>query len=70
MTEQAQTERRDPLGRQVGNTGQYGSDENMLQGGDVYRRAEELLEELRRRSADQARPDLELEYLKRLLDRF
>ena len=70
VTEQAQTERRDPLGRQVGNTGQYGSDENMLQGGDVYRRAEELLEELRRRSADQARPDLELEYLRRLLDRF
>ena len=70
VTEQTQTEQRDPLGRQIGNTGQYGSDDNMLQGEDVYRHAEELLEELRRRSADQGRPEVELDYLKRLLDRF
>ncbi|NBD30632.1 MAG: DUF4175 family protein [Alphaproteobacteria bacterium] len=62
--------RRDPLGRQMGNSGQFGSDENMLQDEDVYRRAEELLKELRDRSADQERPDLELDYLKRLLERF
>lgn len=62
--------RRDPLGRQLGNSGQFGSDENMLQGGDVYRRAEELLDEIRRRSADQERPEQELDYLKRLLERF
>jgi len=62
--------RRDPLGRQSGNTGQYGSDENMLQGPDVYRRAEDLLDELRRRSSEQDRPRLELDYLKRLLERF
>ena len=62
--------RRDPLGRQLGDTGQFGTDENMLQGQDVYRRAEELLDELRRRSADQERPALELDYLRRLLDRF
>jgi len=62
--------RRDPLGRQLGNTGQFGSDENMLQGGDVYRRAEELLDEIRRRSAEQERPTEELDYLKRLLERF
>jgi uncharacterized protein (TIGR02302 family) len=62
--------RRDPLGRQMGNSGQFGSDENMLQGEDIYRRAEELLKELRDRSADQERPELELDYLKRLLERF
>jgi len=62
--------RRDPLGRQMGNSGQFGSDESMLQGEDVYRRAEELLQELRDRSSDQQRPDLELDYLRRLLDRF
>ena len=62
--------RRDPLGRQLGNTGQYGSDDNMLQGEDVYRRAEELLDEIRRRAAEQERPEGELDYLKRLLDRF
>ncbi len=62
--------RRDPLGRDAGAAGQVGTDEQLLQGEDVYRRAQELLEEIRRRSSDQDRPDLELEYLKRLLDRF
>ena len=33
-------------------------------------RARELLEELRRRSADQTRPPMELDYLQRLLERF
>ena len=33
-------------------------------------RARELLEELRRRSADQTRPELELDYFERLLDQF
>ncbi len=61
---------RDPLGRQMGNTGQFGTDENLLQGEDVYRRAEELLGEIRRRSAEQDRPEVEKDYLRRLLDRF
>jgi len=62
---------RDPLGRQLGSDGgQFGTDEDMLQDGDVYRRAEELLDELRRRSADQERPEIERDYLRRLLDRF
>ena len=64
------TQRRDPLGRQMGNTGQFGTDENLLQGEDVYRRAEELLGEIRRRSAEQNRPEVERDYLRRLLDRF
>jgi hypothetical protein len=61
---------RDPLGRQAGNALRNGSDENLLQGGDVYRRAEELLEEIRRRSGEGARPEDERNYLKRLLDLF
>ncbi|MDF0602884.1 TIGR02302 family protein [Psychromarinibacter sp. C21-152] len=61
---------RDPLGREPGTNGEIGTDEEMLQGDDVYRRARELLEELRRRSSDQTRPDEELDYLRRLLDRF
>ena len=63
-------ERRDPLGRFAGNRGQAGSDEAMTEGEDVYRRAEELLDEIRRRSAEQQRPDDERDYLNRLLDRF
>ena len=61
---------RDPLGRDNNGRGKTGTDGDLLQGDDVYRRARELLEELRRRSGDQSRPDLELEYLERLLDRF
>lgn len=61
---------RDPLGRDNNGRGRVGTEGDLLQGDDVYRRARELLEELRRRSGDQSRPDLELEYLERLLDRF
>ena len=61
---------RDPLGREPGANGQIGTDEEMLQGDDVYGRARELLDEIRRRSSDQTRPEPELDYLKRLLDRF
>ena len=61
---------RDPLGREAGANGQIGTDEQLLQGEDVYRRARELLDEIRRRSSDQSRPDQELNYLRRLLDRF
>jgi hypothetical protein len=58
------------LGREPGANGRIGTDEQLLQGDDVYRRARELLDEIRRRSSDQTRPDQELDYLKRLLDRF
>ncbi len=61
---------RDPLGRNAGSNGSIGTDEGLLQGEDVYRRARELLDEIRRRSGDGDRPNIELEYLKRLLDRF
>ncbi|MDF0598935.1 TIGR02302 family protein [Psychromarinibacter halotolerans] len=61
---------RDPLGREPGGNGQIGTEEEMLQGDDIYGRARELLEELRRRSAEQSRPEEELDYLRRLLDRF
>jgi len=60
----------DPLGRTPGRGGQVGTRDSLLQGEDVYRRARELLDELRRRSGDGDRPDIELDYLQRLLDRF
>ncbi|WP_244867980.1 TIGR02302 family protein [Vannielia litorea] len=62
--------RRDPLGRDRGSEGPLGTEEHMLQGDDVYRRARDLLDEIRRRSSEQGRPDVELEYLRRLLERF
>jgi uncharacterized protein (TIGR02302 family) len=60
----------DPLGRNTGEMGRIGSDRNMLQGEDVYRRAQDLLDEIRRRTGEQTRPDSELDYLRRLLDNF
>jgi len=60
----------DPLGREPGQSARIGSDRNMLQGEDVYRRAQDLLEEIRRRSGEQARPEGERDYLRRLLDLF
>ena len=63
-------DQRDPLGREAGNNGTISSNENLLQGEDVYRRARELLDEIRRRSGDGDRPEIERNYLERLLDRF
>lgn len=61
---------RDPLGRELGDAGRYGSDRNMLQGQDVQRRAQDLLDEIRRRSGEQTRPAMERDYLRRLLELF
>jgi hypothetical protein len=61
---------RDPLGRDTGEGTQMGTDHSLLQGQDVYRRAQELLDEIRKRAGEQGRPDQERSYLKRLLDLF
>ena len=61
---------RDPLGRDAGAAGRIGTDEQTLQGQDVYRRARELLDEIRRRASEQNRPKEERGYLQRLLDKF
>jgi hypothetical protein len=47
-----------------------GTEEGLIQGDDVYRRAQDLLDEIRRRAGDGERPEIERNYLKRLLDRF
>ncbi|MEL6532282.1 MAG: DUF4175 domain-containing protein [Pseudomonadota bacterium] len=60
----------DPLGRQAGNSGAFGSEESFEQREEAFRRSRELLEELRRRSAELDRSDTELDYLRRLLERF
>ena len=63
-------QQQDPLGRNAGASGQAGTDQQLLQGEDVYRRARELLDEIRRRSGEGARTDEEVDYLRRLLERF
>ena len=63
-------ENRDPLGREQGNNGASGSDNDADLNGDAYGRARELLDEIRRRSGEAARPEVERDYLNRLLERF
>ena len=61
---------RDPLGREQGDSAaRLGSDGNMLQE-SPGQRAQALLDEIRRRSGDQTRPNEELDYLRRLLSLF
>ena len=61
---------RDPLGRSQGSNGASGSDDQADLNDDAYGRARELLDEIRRRSGEAARPEVERDYLNRLLDRF
>ena len=61
---------RDPLGREAGNFGRLGTDDSLLGGEDQQRRAQDLLDEIRRRAGERERPEAERDYLNRLLDRF
>lgn len=66
----AARDNRDPLGRPRGTRGSIRSDENVVPDVSPLQRAQELFDEIRRRSSDQTRPTEELDYLRRLLDRF
>jgi uncharacterized protein (TIGR02302 family) len=61
---------RDPLGRSAGDGARIGTDQQLLGSNDAGKRAQELLEELRRRSGERLRPEDELEYFRRLLEQF
>lgn len=62
---------RDPLGRDPGRQGErLDTGDEMLKGEDVYRRARDLLDEIRRRTGEAERSDTERDYLQRLLDKF
>lgn len=60
----------DPLGRPTGRRGPDFGDDTKVPGEIEVQRARRLLEELRRRYADPARPPLELDYLRRLIAPF
>ena len=70
----AETDRRaqnrDPLGREQGNNGANSSEGPLAMGPGGAGRARELLDEIRRRSGETERPEVERDYLNRLLDRF
>lgn len=60
----------DPLGRRAGSSGQGLGDHIKVPEERDLQRAREILKELQKRASDPNRPDLELEYLERLLKRF
>ena len=60
----------DPLGRPTGQEGSNRSDAITGLPEDDLRKSREVLDEIRRRSGEQTRPKIELDYLKRLLERF
>ncbi|MEW2913059.1 TIGR02302 family protein [Leisingera sp. JC11] len=62
----AQGDRLDPLGRSNGNVDGGGK----VGEGNAYRRAWDLLEDIRRRAGERERSERERSYLQRLLDRF
>jgi len=70
FAENAPRGQRDPLGREAGEGMTMGTDGPILQGEDVYRRAQDLLDEIRKRAGEQNRSSEERGYLKRLLDLF
>lgn len=61
---------RDPLGREQGSNGSSSSEGPLAMGPGGAGRARELLDEIRRRSGETERPEVERDYLNRLLDRF
>ena len=64
------SQQQDPLGRSSGNgSSQYDQDSD-LSAQDMTRRAQELLDEIRRRSGERQRSEEELNYLRKLLDKF
>ena len=60
----------DPLGREQGSNGANSGEGPLALGQNDAGRARELLDEIRRRSGETERPEVERDYLNRLLDRF
>lgn len=68
---QAQGEGRDPLGRQRQGGATAGEERgSVVPGEDPRARARDLMDEIRRRSAERERPESERDYLNRLIERF
>ena len=63
-------ERRDPLGRAMGQGGQNGASDTDVGTPRANERAQELRDEIENRLSEQERAEQERDYLRRLLDRF
>ncbi len=61
---------RDPLGRPMSNNGTYDQGDVKIPDQNTLQKAREILDELRRRAGERFRPEIELDYIDRLLRRF
>jgi len=61
---------RDPLGRPLSNNGGYDRGDVKIPDQNTLQKAREILDELRRRAGERFRPEIELDYIDRLLKRF
>jgi len=61
---------RDPLGRPMSNNGTLDQGDVKIPDQNTLQKAREILDELRRRAGERFRPELELDYIERLLKRF
>ena len=61
---------RDPLGRPMSNNGTFDRGDVKIPDQNTLQKAREILDELRRRAGERYRPEIELDYIERLLKRF
>jgi uncharacterized protein (TIGR02302 family) len=61
---------RDPLGRPLANGGNYDESDVKIPDAGTLQRSRQILDELRRRAGERSRPELELDYIDRLLKQF
>ncbi len=61
---------RDPLGRERSSGGTTDNGDVVIPGQADIQKSREILDELRRRSGERARPEIERDYIDRLLKRF
>ncbi|HEX3861002.1 MAG TPA: TIGR02302 family protein [Stellaceae bacterium] len=60
----------DPFGRPASNNGTYDQGDVKIPDESVLQKSRQILDELRRRAGERARPEIELDYIDRLLKRF
>jgi hypothetical protein len=61
---------RDPFGRPMSSGGPFDQGDVEIPDQGILQKSRQILDELRRRSGERARPTIELEYIERLLKRF
>jgi len=66
----ASDDRADPFDRPAGTYGAVDGSGTDVPDREAMDRVRELMEELRRRAGQRSRPELELDYLERLIERF